>query len=169
MGCMFLTCTALNVPLFAHFRKYLICKLPDAFLKGEVGNMWLWNSMTFFFSFLVNSNSFSMIHVSDTLSDALWYCYIKFNGQDGSFCQYSTGTTIMWKMSSGGNELLKCYTVLVYINVYCHDHTVIFHNNVLIEDFIVSDLENSISKNFICWHKGPSLRLSVNLLFQVSF
>ncbi|XP_066988751.1 ubiquitin-associated domain-containing protein 2-like [Macrobrachium rosenbergii] len=36
MGCMFMTCTALNVPLFAHLRKYLICKLPDVFLKGEI-------------------------------------------------------------------------------------------------------------------------------------
>ncbi|KAG0715110.1 Ubiquitin-associated domain-containing protein 2 [Chionoecetes opilio] len=36
MGCMFLTCTALNVPLLAHLRKYLICKLPDVFLKGEI-------------------------------------------------------------------------------------------------------------------------------------
>nr|XP_027207029.1 ubiquitin-associated domain-containing protein 2-like [Penaeus vannamei] len=36
MGCMFLTCTALNVPLFAHLRKYLICKIPDVFLKGEI-------------------------------------------------------------------------------------------------------------------------------------
>lgn len=42
--------------------------------------------------------------------------------------------------------------------------------SVLIENFhCVSDLENSISKNFICWHKGPSLWLSVDLLFQVCF
>lgn len=36
MGCMFLTCTALNVPLLAHLKKYLICKIPDVFLKGEI-------------------------------------------------------------------------------------------------------------------------------------
>lgn len=36
MGCMFLTCTALNVPLLAHLRKYLICRLPEALLHGEV-------------------------------------------------------------------------------------------------------------------------------------
>lgn len=38
MGCMFLTCTALNMPLLAHLRKYLVCKLPDVFQNGEVTN-----------------------------------------------------------------------------------------------------------------------------------
>jgi hypothetical protein len=36
MGSMFLTCTAMNMPLLAHMRKYLVCKLPDIFKEGEV-------------------------------------------------------------------------------------------------------------------------------------
>ncbi|GLH07449.1 hypothetical protein R5R35_014251 [Gryllus longicercus] len=36
MGSMFLTYTALNMPLLAHMRKYLSCKLPDIFSNGEV-------------------------------------------------------------------------------------------------------------------------------------
>ncbi|PSN56710.1 Ubiquitin-associated domain-containing protein 2 [Blattella germanica] len=35
MGSMFLTCTAMNMPLLAHMRKYLVCKLPDIFTEGE--------------------------------------------------------------------------------------------------------------------------------------
>ena len=36
MGCMFLTCTALNVPVFAHLKKLLKCKIPDSIYDGEV-------------------------------------------------------------------------------------------------------------------------------------
>uniref|UniRef100_A0A2P2I653 Ubiquitin-associated domain-containing protein 2-like n=1 Tax=Hirondellea gigas TaxID=1518452 RepID=A0A2P2I653_9CRUS len=36
MGCLFLTCTSLNVPLFAHLRRYLICKLPEVISRGEI-------------------------------------------------------------------------------------------------------------------------------------
>ncbi|CAG2058043.1 unnamed protein product [Timema podura] len=36
MGSMFLTCTAMNMPLLAHMRKYLVCKLPDIFKEREV-------------------------------------------------------------------------------------------------------------------------------------
>ena len=36
MGFLFLTCTSLNVPLFAHLRRYLICRLPEVISKGEV-------------------------------------------------------------------------------------------------------------------------------------
>ncbi|XP_018015377.1 ubiquitin-associated domain-containing protein 2 [Hyalella azteca] len=36
MGCLFLTCTSLNVPLFAHLRRYLICNLPEVISKGEI-------------------------------------------------------------------------------------------------------------------------------------
>nr|CAD7432603.1 unnamed protein product [Timema monikensis] len=35
MGSMFLTCTAMNMPLLAHMRKYLVCKLPDIFKERE--------------------------------------------------------------------------------------------------------------------------------------
>jgi len=36
MGALFITCTAINVPLLSHLRKYLVCQLPDAILTGEV-------------------------------------------------------------------------------------------------------------------------------------
>ena len=52
MGCMFLTCTALNVPLFAHMKKYLICKLPEVLLKGEVSFYCLF----FIISFIIMLN-----------------------------------------------------------------------------------------------------------------
>ena len=38
MGALFITCTAINVPLLSHLRKYLVCQLPDAILTGEVGS-----------------------------------------------------------------------------------------------------------------------------------
>ncbi|XP_067006837.1 ubiquitin-associated domain-containing protein 2 [Anabrus simplex] len=47
MGTMFLTCTAMNMPLLAHMRKYLICKLPDIFTNGEV-----WRLLTSRITFL---------------------------------------------------------------------------------------------------------------------
>lgn len=49
MGSMFLTCTAMNMPLLAHMRKYLVCKLPDIFKEGEVRFIEL-IILTFFFS-----------------------------------------------------------------------------------------------------------------------
>lgn len=107
MGCMFLTCTALNVPLFAHFRKYLICKLPDAFLKGEVGNVELWNSLILKFFSLVTINSFSMVHVSDTLL-YLMLCYI-----------------VRKNVIDRWNVILYLYIQYYY---FCHGHSVIFHN-----------------------------------------
>lgn len=36
VGYIFLTCTALNVPVLAHLKKYLVCKFPDIFYKEEV-------------------------------------------------------------------------------------------------------------------------------------
>lgn len=36
MGALFVTCTAINVPLLSHLRQYLICQLPQAFTSGEV-------------------------------------------------------------------------------------------------------------------------------------
>lgn len=36
MGALFITCTAINVPLMSHLRMYLICQLPNAFTSGEV-------------------------------------------------------------------------------------------------------------------------------------
>ncbi|XP_069690520.1 ubiquitin-associated domain-containing protein 2-like isoform X2 [Periplaneta americana] len=47
MGTMFLTCTAMNMPLLAHMRKYLLCKLPDIFKEGEV-----WRLLTSRITFL---------------------------------------------------------------------------------------------------------------------
>ncbi|XP_021932588.1 ubiquitin-associated domain-containing protein 2-like isoform X1 [Zootermopsis nevadensis] len=47
MGSMFLTCTAMNMPLLAHMRKYLVCKLPDIFKEGEV-----WRLLTSRITFL---------------------------------------------------------------------------------------------------------------------
>lgn len=47
MGSMFLTCTAMNMPLLAHMRKYLVCKLPDIFREGEV-----WRLLTSRITFL---------------------------------------------------------------------------------------------------------------------
>lgn len=47
MGCMFLTCTALNMPVFAHLRRYLVCRLPDIFLDREV-----WRLLTSRITFL---------------------------------------------------------------------------------------------------------------------
>lgn len=48
MGSMFLTCTAMNMPLLAHMRRYLVCKLPDIFKEGEVRFIEL-ITLTFFF------------------------------------------------------------------------------------------------------------------------
>jgi len=36
MGVLFITCTAINVPFLSHLRQYLVCRLPDAVLGGEV-------------------------------------------------------------------------------------------------------------------------------------
>jgi len=36
MGVLFITCTAINVPLLSHLRQYLVCRLPDAILEGEL-------------------------------------------------------------------------------------------------------------------------------------
>lgn len=47
MGTMFLTCTAMNMPLLAHMRKYLLCKLPDIFKEGEI-----WRLLTSRITFL---------------------------------------------------------------------------------------------------------------------
>lgn len=47
MGSMFLTCTAMNMPLLAHMRRYLVCKLPDIFKEGEV-----WRLLTSRITFL---------------------------------------------------------------------------------------------------------------------
>jgi membrane associated rhomboid family serine protease len=47
LGSMFLTCAAMNMPLLAHMRKYLVCKLPDIFKEGEV-----WRLLTSRITFL---------------------------------------------------------------------------------------------------------------------
>lgn len=52
MGSMFLTCTAMNMPLLAHMRKYLVCKLPDIFKEGEVRYIKL-TAFIFYFSHLM--------------------------------------------------------------------------------------------------------------------
>ncbi len=36
MGALFITCTAIHVPLLSHLRLYLICQLPNTFTSGEV-------------------------------------------------------------------------------------------------------------------------------------
>lgn len=36
MGALFVTCTAIHVPLLSHLRVYLICHLPNTFTSGEV-------------------------------------------------------------------------------------------------------------------------------------
>lgn len=36
MGALFVTCTAINVPLLSHLRQYLVCQLPQAITSGQV-------------------------------------------------------------------------------------------------------------------------------------
>lgn len=36
MGALFISCTAINLPLFSNLRQYLICQLPDIFISREV-------------------------------------------------------------------------------------------------------------------------------------
>ncbi|XP_063242166.1 ubiquitin-associated domain-containing protein 2-like isoform X2 [Bacillus rossius redtenbacheri] len=46
MGCMFLTCTAINMPMLAYLRRFLVCKLPDIFREREIWRL-LTSRLTF--------------------------------------------------------------------------------------------------------------------------
>ncbi|XP_049799306.1 uncharacterized protein LOC126234621 isoform X1 [Schistocerca nitens] len=104
MGTMFLTCTAMNVPLLAHMRKYLVCKLPDIFVEGEV-----WRLLTSRVTFL---------ETKDLVCGALLIYYFRiFERRYGShkFASYLLATCTI-------ATILETSTIMIlqYLNMDVH-------------------------------------------------
>lgn len=63
LGCMFLTCTAIHVPMIAHLRQYLACQIPQVLISGHIWRL-LFNRLTY-------------IHTKDLICSALVIYYFR--------------------------------------------------------------------------------------------
>ncbi|ODN03734.1 Ubiquitin-associated domain-containing protein 2 [Orchesella cincta] len=81
LGCMFLTCTAIHVPMIAHLRQYLACQIPQVIISGQIWRL-LFSRLTY-------------VHTKDLICSALVIYYFRiFERRMGSrkFSSYLLGT-----------------------------------------------------------------------------
>ncbi|CAG7785520.1 unnamed protein product [Allacma fusca] len=95
IGTMFLTCTAIHVPMMTHLRQYLSCQIPQILSSAQIWRL-LFNRLTF-------------LHTKDILCSVLViYCFRIFERRMGSkrFSSYLLGTCTI-------ATILEICTVLV--------------------------------------------------------